>query len=821
MTSRVVVLTSSYPLDRKETFLIDELPFLKNNFKELVVFPIDKQGVATATSDLRVIQLKETKFNSSIKLLNAFGDRMFRREVLFLLNRGRAHFFQRFKTLAVSWQKSEAILNELRTLSRDEVPTVYYAYWGMEAAIALARLKIENPQVVAVSRFHGWDVYENAHAIKYLPFRNLLSEKLDYFFPISKHAGQLINEVWRPRGVVETRYLGTFNTDHRRNPSPSKSDVPMILSISNFNDVKRLPLFVEVFSHFKKPVRWIHIGGGSSKETVEARAQAIIPAHVGFEFLGEKDHLEVLEFLNTVPVTCLLNLSKSEGVPVSMMEAQSRGIPVFGTRVGGVPEIINEDTGVLVDPDSSSQAIAIALEGFIQKCIETDIREASYKNWVRNFDGTNNFQVFSNRLQGCLHGKKPSLLLVTSGFPFNNEDEFFVHEIYEAFSRFEKVVVVATDSPEKVIQYELPNNVIALNATKSMRFRPLFLMYLFFFGSFWKECIRILRKRNVPVGIALKTLLRSYFRSRSLFFFVRSNVKTDRNWIAYSLWTDDSAVALGMLKQRNKINYFVTRLNGWDLFVDRSESNYLPFRNYINTWASGLFCSSKAGKKYFDHHYPDNADKCHVCYLGVPNQQNDPQNIPVNNAGKILVSCSGIVPIKRIDLIVDALAKSNLENIHWVHFGDGPERSKIEEKLRTLQSSIQVTLQGYRSNTEILEFYKSLNSRPIFIHLSESEGGVPVAIQEAMSFGLPVIAAKAGGCDEIVIANETGWLLEKYPSPETIAAVLEEAFSMDEIEYQKMGASCRQLQQEQFQAKVNGSLTMDKLLVVSEPRKPN
>ena len=43
-----------------------------------------------------------------------------------------------------------------------------------------------------------------------------------------------------------------------------------------------------------------------------------------------------------------VNMSLSEGIPVSIMEAISFGIPIIATNVGGNAEIVNDETGVLI-----------------------------------------------------------------------------------------------------------------------------------------------------------------------------------------------------------------------------------------------------------------------------------------------------------------------------------------------------------------------------------------------------------------------------------------------------------------------------------------
>ena len=66
--------------------------------------------------------------------------------------------------------------------------------------------------------------------------------------------------------------------------------------------------------------------------------------------LGQVSESEKREWLNSA--TCLvapsitLSSSRTESMPVAIMEALSNGLPIIATRVGGIPEIINDTNGI-------------------------------------------------------------------------------------------------------------------------------------------------------------------------------------------------------------------------------------------------------------------------------------------------------------------------------------------------------------------------------------------------------------------------------------------------------------------------------------------
>lgn len=236
---------------------------------------------------------------------------------------------------------------------------IFYDYWFENSTLALAVLRDRGVIGCALSRAHGFDVFDYRWGgLGRVPFREFKAEHLDAIFAISEDgANDLRAKVGRDREKVRLARLGI--------PRPSscprgRADPPLVVSCSVVRPLKRVHLIPEVLGQCGQRLHWVHFGDGPELGRVEAAA-AVLPDTVTWELRGWVDNTELHEFYATNPVSAFLSLSAAEGVPLSMMEAQSYGVPIVALAVGGVPEVVRPETGALLSPDSPTEAIANAL----------------------------------------------------------------------------------------------------------------------------------------------------------------------------------------------------------------------------------------------------------------------------------------------------------------------------------------------------------------------------------------------------------------------------------------------------------------------------
>jgi glycosyltransferase involved in cell wall biosynthesis len=115
-----------------------------------------------------------------------------------------------------------------------------------------------------------------------------------------------------------------------------------------------------------------------------------------------------------------------------------------------------------------------------------------------------------------------------------------------------------------------------------------------------------------------------------------------------------------------------------------------------------------------------------------------------------------LVPIKRVDLLIDAfaLALTREPRLRLAIVGDGELRSELELRASRLGLAETVRFLGFRSDLSVIAAGSDLAV------LSSANEGTPVALIEAAAAGLPAVATAVGGVGDIVTPS-TGMLVEE------------------------------------------------------------
>jgi len=125
-----------------------------------------------------------------------------------------------------------------------------------------------------------------------------------------------------------------------------------------------------------------------------------MPSNVKHHFTDYQGDRQLFELYRTQPGDVFMNTSASEGAPVAVMEAMSVGLPVIATNVGGNPELVGAENGVVIPANPTPEEIAAAI-GTLLVSDETRarMRAASRQKWSAMSSSTRNYESFAKTLQ--------------------------------------------------------------------------------------------------------------------------------------------------------------------------------------------------------------------------------------------------------------------------------------------------------------------------------------------------------------------------------------------------------------------------------------
>lgn len=252
---------------------------------------------------------------------------------------------------------------------------------------------------MAISRAHGWDVYPFRHPHKYLPFRQFLAKSELTVCPISNHG---LNAL-RSQGFNKLAlfYLGTHApTTRMASQTQQNQGNKKLVSVSSIIALKRVKRIAQIFVQLRKSDsrwQWHHFGDGPLEGELRhwLQTQGVDNYHLH----GRQTNETVHDWLNKNHDHALfINQSTTEGLPVSMMEAMSYGIPCVGTNVGGVSEIIdNGNNGLLHGDDLDPNAVARSIEALSTERLISMGKNAK-KSWENHFNAGKNYKAFIKAL---------------------------------------------------------------------------------------------------------------------------------------------------------------------------------------------------------------------------------------------------------------------------------------------------------------------------------------------------------------------------------------------------------------------------------------
>lgn len=408
---KLIILTKHYPYDVGEEFIGNEMRVLEKFFEHITIIatcvrsslpcrPIPQCVNAVLICDWQKPMHRYIKYilNAAFELGNPILNREIKKASSIVEKAAVGYAFARAS------RNAHAVHRRVAGSIQPDDTVFLYSYWFGDLALTALLFKkmINAKSIYTLSRAHGYDLYANRNRAGIAPFTGYLLEKINHVYPCSDNGTAYLTSSYREYAEkISTSYLGT--KDH--GVSRARLDGAFtIATCSSISAIKRVILLAQALKILCDSgtcnLSWICIGDGPLLADIKEYAAKNL-GDMRVRFMGRMDNAEILYMYSESPIHVFVNTSEVEGLPVSIMEAMSFGIPAIATDVGGTKEIVdNTENGILLSKDATARELADTILYFVNQTQEerSIYRNKARKKWQQFFDADRNYALFAQNI---------------------------------------------------------------------------------------------------------------------------------------------------------------------------------------------------------------------------------------------------------------------------------------------------------------------------------------------------------------------------------------------------------------------------------------
>ncbi len=397
---KIILLTATYPYDTGESFIENEIEVITKYCDKLIVIPMKNSKKSShrlnGINGVEIIKLNSGLLDYIFAAVKVLISRNVRREIDRIKKQGKLNVYT-LLSIVCFYCKGETKIKKLSEILENDLKgenNLIYSYWSGTPAYVAAGIKRRYPKCCCVTRAHGYDIYQENLAPYYIPFKDDTFATMQAIFSASIRGCEYLQRKFpNIKEKIFKSYLGTM--DYGINPD-RREGIFRIVSCSNVIAIKRIDRIINSLSLMKHEITWEHYGDGPLMDDMIALA-AKLPKNIKYEFKGRCSNKELMKIYARKHIDLFINVSESEGLPVSIMEACSFGIPIIATDVGGNREIVQDGGNGYLLPETCSVAdIAKLINRFISLPMQDVLlmRSNARKIWENNFMAKKNYEDF-------------------------------------------------------------------------------------------------------------------------------------------------------------------------------------------------------------------------------------------------------------------------------------------------------------------------------------------------------------------------------------------------------------------------------------------
>ena len=479
------------------------------------------------------------------------------------------------------------------------------------------------------------------------------------------------------------------------------------------------------------------------------------------------------------------------------MEAMAAGLPVIGTPVGGIPDIIkDEKTGLFAKPDDPQDLAEKIVRLLTDEELRNRLTEAGRKMVEERFGWDGIVGSYKRIFDRILFSKK-RILIATPLFPPD---------------------IGGPATYTKILVDELPGREFGMRVVHfgSVRYLPKVIRHIAYgLRMFYQTRYADVVYAQDPVSVGLPALAASFLRRKPFYL----KVVGDYAWEQYQQQMQNakcSSFAVAPLRRTGKNQNDISKLTNEyqnviaspDVALGRSNpvthGKFITLEEFQDSTFDFLTEMRKRIERFVARKaqavvVPSEYLKKIVMMWGVPGEKVqviynsfEPPQFFISREdarkkygldGRIIVSAGRLVPWKGFDTLIRAVEHMchAVPDVRLVVIGSGPEEHKLKYFAEAAGVVDRVLFTGLLSHGEVLEYFCAADC---FVLASGYEG-FSHTILEAMNSGVPVIASNVGGNPEIVKDGENSFLVS-YSDPLVLRRALERVFALSDEERKAM-----------------------------------
>ena len=488
-------------------------------------------------------------------------------------------------------------------------------------------------------------------------------------------------------------------------------------------------------------IRLLILGSGPDEKKLKNLAAELGVADT-IEFFGHVEPGLIPGYLSKADL--FVRASRSEGLGNSFLEAMAAGLPVIGTKVGGIPDFLvplslrgsDSDRGNLANgffvevnsPRDLAEKIMILLENDqLRKKLGESGRKLVLANYSWDSISGKMEKIFKNLEIRNSKLKITRLLIATGIYPPD---------------------IGGPATYTVLMEKELPKRGIEVFVLPFTKYRQLPKWKRHW--QYYRDCRKMVIEKNIdaiyaqdPVSVGLPAS--QVAKKLGKKFFIR--VAGDYAW-------EQAAQRFGV---KDTIDDFQNKKYGWKAELLRKIQKFVVGRADLVITPSKYFQQLVGGW--------NNPEKVHCIYNGITLSDNVRSPRSARDDGKTILSAGRLVSWKGFNTLIELMGE--LPDWKLVIVGDGPERKNLESRIKNLGLENRAILAGAIEREDLLSYLHRAN---LFV-LNTSFESFSFQVVEAMHAGVPVITTNIGNLAEIIDNNKEGVLVEPNNKEQILAAI--------------------------------------------------